>query len=118
MCCSLTVWLDALASDPSGQGPSRQFGVQVQAGSGDTSIAHYCRGTGDGERFLCLMSVDLHHRLISTAHIAFISQKVQSSSFSLSCTFISDRVSSARRRSRPPALALGKYLFLITRTIE
>lgn len=40
MCCSLTVWLDALASDPSGQ---------VQAGSGDTSIAHYCRGTGDGK---------------------------------------------------------------------
>lgn len=48
MCCSLTVW-PSLASDLSGQGPSRQFGVQLQAGSGDTSIAHYCRGTGDGK---------------------------------------------------------------------
>lgn len=46
------MWLNVerpgYASDTSEQVPSRQFCVQVQAGSGDTSHAHYCRDTGDG----------------------------------------------------------------------
>lgn len=37
-----------LASDTSGQVPSHQCGVQVQAGSGEANNAHYCRDTGEG----------------------------------------------------------------------
>lgn len=48
-CCVAKCRGRKFASDTSGQVPSGQFGVQVQAGSVDTSNAHYCREkTGDG----------------------------------------------------------------------